>query len=167
MARFEPAFNFMMDHEDRHRTGKVTFDQGGKTRFGIAQKWHPNVPEEFWTLPPLDALAIAAGIYRDEYWRPIRGFEILDQRVASKCFDIYVNLPPHVAVCLMQNALRNLGQQIAADGQFGPVTLTSLNHTNAESFLAQVSRLQKAHYEANARPEEKAGLINRAESIPA
>jgi lysozyme family protein len=167
MAEFEPAFNFTMDHEDRTRAGKITFDLGGRTRFGIAEKWHQNLPAEFWTAPPLEALAIAEGVYRDEYWRPIHGSEILDQRVASKCFDLYVNLRPQLAVGIFQNALRNLGQQIAADGHFGPATLASLNHTNPDQFLGEVVRLQKAHYEATARPQEKRGLINRAESIPA
>lgn len=157
----------MMDHEDRHRTGKVTFDLGGKTRFGIAEKWHKDMPPEFWTAPPIDALAMAADVYRDEYWRPIRGFEILDQRVASKCFDLFVNLRPQLAVMMFQNALHSLGQQIAVDGRFGPATLCSLNHTNPDDFLKEVSRLQKSHYEATARPQDKAGLIARAESIPA
>jgi hypothetical protein len=49
MASFSPAFDFVMNDEDPHRKGKVTEDAGGQTRFGIAQKFHPELPEDFFT----------------------------------------------------------------------------------------------------------------------
>jgi lysozyme family protein len=167
MALFEPAFTFMMDHEDAPRAGTVTFDLGGKTRFGIAEKWHPNVPPEFWTLPPLDALHIAADIYRDEYWRPIRGFEIQAQRVASKCFDMYVNLRPQIAISIFQRALDDVGAHLECDGRFGPATLAALNQEDPDKLLPQLCQLQAEHYKAHARPQDLAGLLKRAAAIPA
>jgi hypothetical protein len=49
MADFKPAFLFTLQHEDSTRSGKVTIDAGGRTRFGIAEKFHPDLPEEFFT----------------------------------------------------------------------------------------------------------------------
>jgi lysozyme family protein len=151
-----------MDHEDRKRAGTVTFDQGGKTRFGIAEKWHKDIPAEFWTAPPIDALGIAADIYRNEYWRPIRGFQIVNQRVASKCFDIFVNLPPTIAVPMFQRAAG-----VDPDGRFGPVTLAAVNAADPEWLLMQLVEMQKEHYKVHAEPKFMAGLLARAEAVPA
>ncbi len=72
MSHFLPAFYFVMNHEDPHRTGKVTEDAGGRTRFGIAQKFHLELPEEFFTGPAEDALKQAEEILRGDYWQPMR-----------------------------------------------------------------------------------------------
>jgi lysozyme family protein len=167
MALFEPAFNFTMDNEDRHRTGKVTSDAGGKTRFGIAQKWHHELPEDFYTMPADDALAIAANVYRSEYWRPVRGSDILDQRVASKCFDLFVNLPPIVAAKIMQGAAIELGQKIPCDGKMGGLTVCAINQVNADDFLMAVCAIQAKHYQEHGDQTVIAGLLNRANAVPA
>lgn len=167
MALFEPAFNFTMDNEDRHRTGKVTTDLGGRTRFGIAQKWHHDLPPDFYTtMPAEDALAVAADVYRSEYWRPVHGSEIHDQRVASKCFDLMVNLPPKVAVKIIQGAAVELGQKIGCDGQMGPVTVCAINNLGPEKFLETVCAIQKKHYEEHGDQSVIAGLLNRARALP-
>jgi len=49
MADFKTAFLFTLQHEDSTRSGKVTVDAGGRTRFGIAEKFHPDLSEEFFT----------------------------------------------------------------------------------------------------------------------
>ena len=56
MADFKPAFAFALLHEDATQSGKVTMDAGGRTRFGIAEKFHPDLPEEFFTGPAEDVL---------------------------------------------------------------------------------------------------------------
>ena len=68
MADFKTAFLFTLQHEDSTRSGKVTVDAGGRTRFGIAEKFHPDLPEEFFTGPAEDALAEAEKIEEREYW---------------------------------------------------------------------------------------------------
>ncbi len=166
MALFEPAFNFMMDNEDRHRTGIVTSDEGGKTRFGIAQKWHHDLPADFYTMPAEDALAIAANVYRSEYWRPVRGSEILDQRVASKCFDLFVNLPEIVAARIIQGAAIALGQKIPCDGKFGSLTICAINALNADEFLNMVCTVQAKHYREHGDPRFMHGLLDRAKAVP-
>ena len=51
MSDFQPAIAFVLQHEDPARSGKVTEDAGGRTRFGIAEKFHPDLPEDFFTGP--------------------------------------------------------------------------------------------------------------------
>ena len=58
MADFKAAFAFVLQHEDAARAGKVTVDAGGRTRFGIAEKFHRDLPEEFFSGPAEDALLV-------------------------------------------------------------------------------------------------------------
>jgi hypothetical protein len=41
VSNFDEAFEFLMDHEDKTRSGQVTTDSGGLTRWGISQKAYP------------------------------------------------------------------------------------------------------------------------------
>ena len=79
MADFNPAFAFVLLHEDPTCSGKVTGDAGGRTRFGIAKKFHLNLPEEFFTGPAEKALAEAERIEEQDYWQPMRLAEIENQ----------------------------------------------------------------------------------------
>jgi len=106
MSTFAPAFDFVMNHEDPHRTGKVTEDAGGRTRFGIAQKFHPELPEEFFTGPAEDALKRAEEIMRRDYWQSMRLDEINNQNVANKLFDMAVNMGVHQAGVYAQRAVK-------------------------------------------------------------
>src|SRR6185312_11913532 len=87
MADFAPAFDYMESHEDALRNGVVTRDEDQRARFGICEKFHPNLPEEFWTGPAAEAFEMARQIYRAEYWLKLRLGEAVDQAVASKLFD--------------------------------------------------------------------------------
>ncbi|PYV10095.1 MAG: hypothetical protein DMG23_08815 [Acidobacteria bacterium] len=62
-ADFESAFSFVMRHEDPGLNGIITVDQGGRTRFGVSEKAHP---EAWKNGPPSfdDALKLA----QVEFW---------------------------------------------------------------------------------------------------
>ena len=85
MAHFEEALNFVLRNEDPHLTGVVTKDSGGRTRFGIAERFHPELGEDFYQGPLESALETARELYRSEYWRTIRGDEIQDQLSRPSC----------------------------------------------------------------------------------
>jgi lysozyme family protein len=108
MSTFTLAFNFVMNHEDPHRTGKVTEDAGGRTRFGIAAKFHPELPESFFTGPADAALKTAEEILRRDYWEPMRLAELLDQKLANKLFDMAVNMGVHQAAVYAQRAVNGV-----------------------------------------------------------
>jgi hypothetical protein len=77
MADFKTAFLFTLQHEDSTRSGKVTVDAGGRTRFGIAEKFHPDLPEEFLPGRRKPALAEAGKIEE-------RLSEVKNQNVTNK-----------------------------------------------------------------------------------
>jgi len=130
MSSFQPAFEFVMSHEDPHCTGKVTVDAGGRTRFGIAQKFHPDLPDAFFTGPAADALKQAEEILRRDYWDSMRLSEIANQNVANKLFDMAVNMGVHQAAVYAQRAANGLiHAQVAlptANGDAGLTPLTPL-----------------------------------------
>src|SRR5579864_4087510 len=112
MADFKPAFAFVLLHEDATRSGKVTVDAGGRTRFGIAEKFHPDLPEEFFSGPAEDALAEAEKIEECEYWDSMRLAEVESQNVANKLFDMGVNMGVRQAAVYAQRAVNSQGQQL-------------------------------------------------------
>src|SRR5690348_11903465 len=105
MANFDEALAFVLRNEDAQLSGVVTQDSGGRTRFGIAERFHPGLGDTFYTESTERALDIAREIYRSEYWNPIRGDEIRDQQVATKMLDMAVNLGVRQAIVLCQRAL--------------------------------------------------------------
>lgn len=130
MSSFQPAFEFVMSHEDPHCSGKVTVDAGGRTRFGIAQKFHPDLPDAFFTGPAADALKEAEEILHRDYWDSMRLSEIANQNVANKLFDMAVNMGVHQAAVYAQRAANGLiHAQVAlptANGDAGLTPLTPL-----------------------------------------
>src|SRR5579864_9509963 len=104
MADFKTAFAFVLHHEDSTRSGKVTVDAGGRTRFGIAEKFHPDLPEAFFAGPAEDALAEAEKIEEREYWDAMRLAEVEDQNIANKLFDMGVNMGVLQAAVYAQRA---------------------------------------------------------------
>ena len=105
MADFKAAFLFTLQHEDSTRCGKVTIDAGGRTRFGIAEKFHPDLPEEFFTGPAEDALSQAEKIEQREYWDTLRLSEVENQTVANKIFDMGVSMGVRQAAVYAQRAV--------------------------------------------------------------
>ncbi len=169
MAQFEPAFNFLMQHEDQGLTGKVTCDSGGVTRWGISQRAYPDLDIRNLTLEQ------AAQIYRRDYFTPVHGFDIADQRIASKLFDMAVNMGCKEAVLLLQSALNTHCQPRAAllteDGKFGPATLAAMNAADTSLLLVGLVEVSREHYRhiAMIRPDEAKDLpdwLRRAEAIP-
>lgn len=179
MAVFKIAFAFVMGHEDAalrfdalgnlldcSHAGKVTKDSGGETRFGIAKRFHPLLPDSFYTLPVAGALAIADSLIHNEYWNPLHGDELKAQAVASKVLDMSVDMG------VVQGT--KYAQQCAAikdDGDFGSLTLKSINAANPTVLMQRLVIASKAHYyktvEKNPSdaPQLK-GWLARAEDIP-
>lgn len=146
MADFKTAFLLTLQHEDSTRSGKVTVDAGGRTRFGIAVKFHPDLPEEFFTGPAADALAEAEKIEEREYWDTMRLAEIENQSVANKIFDMGVNMGLRQAAVYAQRAVNSQGQQISEDGKMGPKTLAAINAIDPQAFYGLLCQFSAWHY---------------------
>ena len=156
MANFDEALTFVLRNEDPDLKGTVTEDSGGRTRFGISERFHPKLGDGFYAAPIEIALEKARDIYRSDYWAAIRGDEIDDQRVATKILDMAVNMGVRQAVVLCQRAV-NAGDrmQLVEDGVLGQRTLNAMNQCLAERLLQHLREACAAFYQhlAAVRPE--------------
>jgi len=172
MADFKLAFDFVLQHEDPTRSGKVTVDAGGRTRFGIATRFHPDLPEEFFTGLAEDALAEAEKIEEREYWSSMRLAEVENQNIANKLLDMGVNMGVLQATVYAQrglNALLDSNAQIVVDGVIGTKTLTAIHRVNLIEYYKLLCQWSAAHYRHiaavnPAQAENLAGWMKRAEA---
>jgi lysozyme family protein len=156
MANFNEALTFVLRNEDPHLSGVVTEDSGGRTRFGVAERFHPELGDDFYGAPLDLALEKARDIYRADYWGAIRGDEIDDQRVAAKLLDMAVNMGVRQAVVLCQRALNaSASMGLREDGVFGQRTLKAMNQSEPEELLQHLREACAAFYQhlAAVRPE--------------
>ena len=128
------------------REGEATDDPddpGGETHFGIARKFHPDIP---W--PPTKPQAIE--IYRSNYWTPIRGDD-LPAPLALVCFDAAV-VP---GVTWTRKALQKvLG--VTADGVIGPKTIAAAERSGPETVIRFTdARIERFRESAAARPKSQ------------
>ena len=156
MAYFDEALVFVLRNEDPHVSGVVTEDSGGRTRFGIAERFHADLGNAFYTESAETALDIAREIYRSEYWNPICGDEIRDQQVGAKMLDMAVNMGVRQAIMLCQRALNACATvQLAEDDVLGSRTMAAINGCDAAVLLIHMREMCAAFYQhlAAARPE--------------
>lgn len=175
MAKFEAAFQFMMGHEDAARSGIVTHDVDGRTRFGICERFHPEMPEEFWTEPPLSALVKAQALYAQKYWDALDLDQVVDQAVASKLFDMCVPMGLKETAMLAQRAASGLllgsGKAPAIDGRIGPQTIAAINACPPQSLVEALCNLSKSFFcevarKNPAKQDDLHGWLNRAAAVP-
>lgn len=169
MAEFEPAFDFCGPHEYnayRHYSNWAS-DPGGSTNWGITQRTLDSVIQRYPGFPAdVKDLTLdqAKAIYRGEYWptwAPLNS-----QQLASKCFDIAVNLGVGTAIRYLQDAVG-----VPVDGHFGPVTLQAVQTTPPASALSVLCSHLVAHYKAwvaedASRNDYLDGLLARAQALP-
>lgn len=150
MARTDAAVKYVLRNEDRKLTGAVTYDSGGKTRYGIAQKFHPDLDPAFYTCDKERALAWAEGIYQEEYASPLHIGEIVSQTIANKILDIGINCGVGVAAGMAQNAVCDLGNHIAIDRKIGPITVAAINNADSDKLMDRLIILSQNYYRATA-----------------
>jgi lysozyme family protein len=157
MADFQQAITFVLKHEDSGLTGKVTCDSGGVTRYGIAQRAHPEVAVAELTL------AQAEEIYRTDYWQKILGEQIEDDKVAAKLLDMAVNMGLHQAVVLCQRAVNFICRHesdfmpVIEDGRVGAKTVEAINGCDPQILMKALRSFCAEFYRhvAAVRPDEE------------
>lgn len=125
-------------------------DPGGVTNFGITQA--TATAHGLGDVRKLDRID-AINFYRIYFWTEYRCVLINDQVVATKVFDMLVNMTGH-AVSLVQSALNVLydSSVVVVDGALGPQTAGYLNHiepSQMQRFLSLVKQKQRAFYEVD------------------
>ncbi|NLM40406.1 MAG: secretion activating protein [Firmicutes bacterium] len=125
----------------RHEGGYVNDlnDPGGETKFGISKRSYPDLDIKNLTREQ------AIEIYYNDWWQRYGYGRLQDDTVATKVFDLAVNMGPATAHRLLQEALVFLGYDIAVDGIIGPQTIGTANKADPERLL-QVLRWLAAHH---------------------
>jgi lysozyme family protein len=178
MADVNKAVQFVLGQEDARLTGDVTTlpgDRGGRTRFGLASKFHPELVEKGYyevengkpKIPHDEALAIAERTLSEDYALKVGIDKITDQNVANRVLSFAINEGPGEATAILQKALNSLGAKLAADGRPGPATLETINAADPAQLIAALRSFERQFYThlVSVRPElmpEYHGLLNRA-----
>jgi len=132
MADSSIAIQYLLKQEDSTLSGKVTTDAGGRTRFGVAEKFHPSLTNTgfYDTMETANALNTAIGIFNQEYAIPLQLTNILDQDTANAILSFAANIGLETEVKLLQQAIN-----VPIDGKIGPVTLGRLNSSLKAALL--------------------------------
>lgn len=144
MALFNPAFDFVLSNEvDPKNIHSVVEDIGGVAKYGINQKYYPNLDVPNLTLDE------AKKIYHDTYWVKIQGDNIDSQQLATYLLDYAVNSGPSQAIKHLQKSLNDLGENLVVDGGIGPMTLNAIR-TNPyqKSILQNIAGYRMAFYQS-------------------
>jgi lysozyme family protein len=136
-SNFDAAFDYVIGNEGAFSDDAA--DHGGVTYFGISEPSrrshkcaeHPNGvrDEAFRAAGGRD---LARHIYRLDYFKPFEG--VRDQRLATKLFDIYVNVGD--AVRVIQRAAGFTGRDV--DGVFGEATQAALERMPTEQAIERL-----------------------------
>lgn len=143
MADINAAIAYVLTFEDADLSGVITTDSGGRTRFGIAERFHPELTAcLFYTsMGSTAALQIAKGIYDISYAEPLCIADIENQAVANKLLSLGVNLGVIEAAKMLQLTLR-----VNGDGRIGPLTLHALEMARPEEVIESLDDMAVAFY---------------------
>ena len=135
-------------------------DPGGATKFGISARAYPGL--DIATLTR-DA---AVKIYWSEWWLRF-GFAQLPDAIATKTFDLAVNIGAAHAIECLQRALRACGLPVTEDGAIGPATAVASRRADAGALMAALRSELAAHYRMvasnqNGGADFLKGWLNRA-----
>ena len=152
MAEFKLAIPITLENEGGYVNDPA--DPGGETKYGISKRSYPALDIKNLTVEQ------ATAIYLRDFWQ----FDgIIDQRVANKLFDAYVNLKHRAILYAQQIVFKSL----TPDGVYGPETEDALNRADPNAFLTAFRSRLSTHYEqwVMLHPEEQKdleGLLRRA-----
>ena len=152
-ALFEKAITLVLKHEGGYVNDPN--DLGGETKYGISKRSYPHLDIKTLTVEQ------AIEIYRRDWWDKYRYGDIKDQDVATKVFDLSVNMGPATAHRLLQEALVFLDYPVEIDGIIGPQTIAAANKADPRRLLQVLRWLAAHHYYriAAQRPQSRAFLL--------
>jgi len=145
MSDYPSAVNFVLHLEDETMSGKVTVDSDGRTRFGLLDKFHPElVTAGFYSLPTGLALAIADTTYKTDYWNAMNLDLVISNVVAAQLLSISVNDGVPEASKMAQRAAGL--PEVEIDGKIGPVSVAAINAIDEETFLTSFDQAASNYY---------------------
>lgn len=140
MSTFQNAIGIILRHEGGYVNNPN--DPGGVTNFGISLRFlsqHPDIgdfdhdgdvdAEDIKNLTPEQA----STIYKNLWWDEFNYGNINSQQVATKTFDLSVNMGAKRAHMLLQTAVNNaFGLKLTVDGALGNASFSTLNSIGDE-----------------------------------
>jgi len=156
---FDRAIEVVLEHEGNTYTDNPA-DRGGPTKFGIAQRWNPDLDVASLTRER------AIEVYWERYWRGHR-YEFLPEAIAIKVFDLAVNLGNKTAVTCLQRALQASGLRVVIDGILGTETCGAAEQADQKALMAALRSEAAGEYRLRvARSADQivfqGGWLNRA-----
>lgn len=144
MSDFDPAFDFLKPHEWRDdATGDYHVDPndpGGETKYGISKRAHPTVDIETLTFEG------AKHLYYIYYWSIPGIYQLRDQDLANKVFDLCVNAGTSQGIKILQEALGYCGLPVEVDGRLGDNTASVANQCDPGRLLTVLKFAAERYY---------------------
>lgn len=149
MADINKWIPFMEEWEGGY--ANLPWDKGGPTYKGVTlATWQLYAPG-FGKPGTVDGLKAMTRqeyeyIIRVGFWNPISGDSIKSNAVATAIADFAYNSGVWRAVRETQQALNDLGQQVAVDGRMGPKTLAAINRVDASKLFDRICDRREAFF---------------------
>lgn len=174
MANFNSAIEIVLKHEGGFVNDPR--DSGGATNYGISLRFYRQVKPNA-TVADIRNLTKddAKQVYYQTWWIPNKFGDINDQTIATKIFDLAINMGSSQAFKITQRAINSTSNSnLVVDGVFGAKSLAAINqYTTTEQqqkLITAISDQAWKFYQqviAN-NPKNSAfskGWFNRAYSI--
>lgn len=176
MSCFELAIPTVLLHEG---VGCDEKDRGGITHYGISLRFLKTLGKlgqegfligdrnQDGAIDRSDILQLqreeAIALYRRYWWEPY-GYEAIEhQCVATKIFDLTVNMGSFASHRCAQRAVRAAGGGcLVEDGLLGKKSLTAINTLDAFPLLVAIRSEAASYYRLLHQPRYEKGWLNRA-----
>ena len=176
MSCFSKAITVVLEHEGGFSDHPS--DPGGATNFGISLRWLRDQGlygdfDDDGDVDIDDIKAItsetASRIYREKWWNKYHYDRIIDCDLATKVFDMSINMGSNRAHRILQQSINNIGGNLNIDGIIGPITVKAVNVDDKDMLMTEIRGEQRRFYLRliSKRPELsifKKGWLRRAEA---
>lgn len=155
MADYTKAIRVVLEHEGGFVNDPV--DPGGATNYGISLRWlsKQGLLGDFDHDGDVDVDDIrkmtrerAVELYYKEWWLKYGYYQLVHDDLATKVFDLAVNMGAKQSGKLLQRAIAQFDSKIEIDGVVGPKTIIAANKIMGES-LVVVLRMEAMEFYAS------------------
>lgn len=152
MDRFNIAVNIILQHEGGYSDDKT--DAGGETNYGISLRYLKDIKLDINHDGHVDEKDIrlmtkpeAIFIYKKYWWDKFNYNEIKNELIATKTFDLSVNVGSHQSHEILQRSINSLqDEHVVVDGKLGPITFNAANKLSAEKLLIAMRFWARSFY---------------------
>ncbi len=177
MSNFDTAIITVLKHEGTFVNDPD--DDGGATNFGISLRWLKSIKDhdrDGFLVGDLDhdgtvdindikkmSKEDAIKFYRNYWWDKYGYEKIITQSLATKVFDLSVNMGSlHAHKCLQRAVRASSSIILIEDGLFGNKSFEAINSANPEVLIAAYRSEAAGFYRSLDKPKYINGWLNRA-----